>query len=354
MSVRAAQTNPEVMSSSVTYTSIFSVQNVIIGPATTLALTVFIAGFYTLLYGLSTYLLIKRRSLVLKKKVHLVWTTAVFFISTLGALTAASNYIVDATYYYEAVKTQDLGPLVAYSTGGRSQTAMAALTYVCYIISNCIADGILIHRCYILYGSRKALFGVLIFLSFSTNGVVAAAIKLKGQTSGLIDQSNWAFFLQGTNLQVAYYCVNAGVNGCLTLILAGRIWWMGQQTREYLGPTADRRYRAVAAVILESGITYPMVLIVQAVMIEKTSKIGVPMDFTPMAMLTAGIAPTLINVRISIGRSVETSVYQNSMVRHDSNGIALGSLKVKRAESQTMSERSQDVEQRGHGYPQTK
>ncbi|EEB95445.1 hypothetical protein MPER_05587 [Moniliophthora perniciosa FA553] len=114
------------MSSSITNSSIFSVQSIIIGPATTFGLTLFVAGFYTLLYGLSTYFIIKRQSIV-NKKLHLAWTTAVFFISSLGALTKASTAIVDATFYYEAVRTGDLGPLEAYSSGSKSQTAMINL-----------------------------------------------------------------------------------------------------------------------------------------------------------------------------------------------------------------------------------
>jgi hypothetical protein len=50
-------------------------------------------------------------------------------------------------------------------------------------------------------------------------GVVATAMKLKGQTSGLDDPSNWTLFLNGSNLQIGYYCANAGVNGCFTLML---------------------------------------------------------------------------------------------------------------------------------------
>jgi hypothetical protein len=98
-------------------------------------------------------------------------------------------------------------------------------------------------------------------------GVIALAMKLKAQTAGLGDPSNWALFLHGSNLQIGYYCLNAGVNGCFTLMLgarclpayfklgshsmhsAGRIWWMGRQIGKAFGPSSDRRHIAVAAIM---------------------------------------------------------------------------------------------------------
>ncbi|KAI3596772.1 hypothetical protein WG66_016449 [Moniliophthora roreri] len=141
-------------------------------------------------------------------------------------------------------------------------------------------------------------------------------MKLKAQTSDLSIASNWKLFLQGGKIQVGYYCANAGLD-LDALHSAGRIWWMGKVTRSFLDPDldqarlVDQRYKSVAAVILESGMLYPATLITHAVLIENTSKIGVPIDLTPIAILMAGIAPTLINVRISSGKSVETH-YQDS------------------------------------------
>jgi hypothetical protein len=53
-------------------------------------------------------------------------------------------------------------------------------------------------------------------------GIIALAMKLKAQTAGLGDPSNWALFLHGNNLQIGYYCLNAGINGCFTLLLGAR------------------------------------------------------------------------------------------------------------------------------------
>ncbi|ESK93741.1 hypothetical protein Moror_1439 [Moniliophthora roreri MCA 2997] len=341
--------------SSITYSDIFSVQNVIIGPAATFGLTLFVAGFYALLFGLSTYFLMNRRDI--NKKLHLAWTSAVFLIANLGALTRASNYIVDAVFYYDAVRTQDFGPLIAYTTGGSSQTAMLTLTGLCYIIANCIADAILIYRCHILYGSRKAILVPLVFISLATNalGVVATSMKVKAQSSNLESDSNWELFSVGSRLQIGYYCANAGVNGFLTLLLAGRIWWMAREARTFLQSQVhaiDRNYKSLASVIFESGMLYPITLIVHVVLAESTSKIGIPIDLTPIAILMAGIVPTLITVRISIGKSVEMTRPKVTAIRHDADARDPGTFRAERTSSSRSESisRTDDLEQQDHKY----
>ncbi|ESK93743.1 hypothetical protein Moror_1441 [Moniliophthora roreri MCA 2997] len=332
-----------------TYSSILSVQTVIIAPATTFGLTLFVAGFYALLFGLSTYFLCKRRN-IFQKKLQLAWTTTVFFISNLGAIARASSYIIDATVVYQAVQTQDFGPLNAYTSNGSSQTIIIALTYVCYILANCIADAILIHRCYVLYTSRKAVLFPLVFISFATNSVIATGMKLKGQTSGLRQSANWDIFVHGYELQIGYYCANAAVNGMLTLILAGRIWWLGRESRatQFQAQAIDQRYQFFATVIVESGMLYPMTLVAHVVLTQKVDTIGVPIDLTPIAILMAGIAPTLINVRISIGRSVGTTDYGDTARDTDSGQYPM-SFKMS---SQLESIRTEDLERQEHRYSQ--
>ncbi|EEB88002.1 hypothetical protein MPER_14418 [Moniliophthora perniciosa FA553] len=73
----------------------------------------------------------------------------------------------------------------------------------------------------LLYMTMKAILVPLVFISLATNalGVVATSVKVKAQFSNLESDSNWELFSVGSQLQIGYYCANAGVNGFLTLFL---------------------------------------------------------------------------------------------------------------------------------------
>jgi hypothetical protein len=82
-----------------------------------------VQGFYLLLFGLSTYFLCKHKH-ILRRELHLIWTTALFLISTFGALVNASGGIMDTVVMYTAVRTQNYAPFISYSTHDRTQTIL--------------------------------------------------------------------------------------------------------------------------------------------------------------------------------------------------------------------------------------
>ncbi|KAJ6594344.1 hypothetical protein B0H19DRAFT_1095082 [Mycena capillaripes] len=86
------------------------------------------------------------------------------------------------------------------------------------------------------------------------------------------------------------------------VLTAGRIWWIGRTARILLGKTVTSRYYTALAMILESGAIYCVSAIV-------FSTIGFSLDpiySTTGAVLgqLVGIAPTIIAVRVGLGRSV--------------------------------------------------
>ncbi|KAJ7656219.1 hypothetical protein B0H17DRAFT_867608, partial [Mycena rosella] len=80
----------------------------------------------------------------------------------------------------------------------------------------------------------------------------------------------------------------------------GRIWWISRRIARLLGGNARKKYLDVSAILLESGLIYPAVLIIC---------IGVflsPMTSTTSVLICiAAIAPTLIIVRVGLGVSTD-------------------------------------------------
>ncbi|KIK64625.1 hypothetical protein GYMLUDRAFT_101465, partial [Collybiopsis luxurians FD-317 M1] len=107
---------------------------------------------------------------------------------------------------------------------------------------------------------------------------------LKG-TSNLASNVNLDLALKGTNYILSFYYANAGVNSVLTLLIAGRIWWMARQNRLELGSQnqfLNNEYKAIISILLESGILYPISLIAHVVVEGNTDKISMPINLTPV------------------------------------------------------------------------
>ncbi|THU76539.1 hypothetical protein K435DRAFT_770979 [Dendrothele bispora CBS 962.96] len=111
------------MGTSIAESSVFAVEVAVLGPVITLAVSVLTRSFYVLLFSLSTYFLSKHKS-IFRRKLHLAWTTALFFITTFGGLINAASSIMDTVVLYTALQTQDFQPFINYSSHDKTQTAM--------------------------------------------------------------------------------------------------------------------------------------------------------------------------------------------------------------------------------------
>ncbi|THU94702.1 hypothetical protein K435DRAFT_798677 [Dendrothele bispora CBS 962.96] len=293
--------------------SIFNVEVALLGPFISLSLTLTVFGFYTFLFGLSTYFLLKHQ-FIFRRQLHLVWTTLSFVISTLGALLNVSSSVMDAVVFYDTLRTQNLDRFNIYITQDKTQTIITGLALTCFVVANCITDSVLIHRCYIVWGSRKwiILLPVLASILLNSFGLVAVGIKTKG-FSNTTTEANFQLMLKGLDYTLKYFYANAALNLILTLTIAGRIWWIGIKTRTLTKYSKQSRiicnkYKAIFAISLEAGILYPLFLVIHAAITANVDVIPIPVDLTPIAIQLAGIAPTFIIVHTCLGRSITEKV----------------------------------------------
>ncbi|KAK1230384.1 hypothetical protein PQX77_006529 [Marasmius sp. AFHP31] len=242
-----------------------------------------------------------------------------FAFASLYVASNAYGIVQQTIIQFDAAKTQDLEPLVRHAGYGDSGTTFWGTINLLYPLMNILADIMLIHRCYILWGSRRFIFLCpSINEKFVQPGIYLATAMMviigrnRAPTMGHV-------YAQGTQIDNGNSIALSVFNGFLSLLTAGRIWWISQEVGRHSGVLRLRpRYKGIVAAILESGLLYPTTGIATAVIhpILDPRNIGVmPIDLSGATILMSGLAPTLIFVRVAYGKSVD-SVQQQMMSIH--------------------------------------
>ncbi|KAI3608467.1 hypothetical protein WG66_000915 [Moniliophthora roreri] len=287
-------------------TSIFSVQYTVISSIATLSAMYFVYGLYVLLFGAAVYLMRSRQQCDerLNWNLYLSLTVILFVFSTVYVVIETVSLVRDSIICFTAVKTRDYEPLVDYWAHDNYKTA-SAIT----------AEAMLIHRCYLIWDSRERVALPLVVASVLTNiiGVVNVILILVDINS---ESSNLDFYNVGKAVGVVYGTTSVIVNSVLTLLTAGRIWWIHRQVRAHGVHTSDKLMHSVSRIILESGLLYPAMSMINLITFYTATIDDLPLDFGPLVTLSAGIAPTLIMVRARLGKSVESLQDKVSDIRN--------------------------------------
>ncbi|ESK81852.1 hypothetical protein Moror_9629 [Moniliophthora roreri MCA 2997] len=277
----------------------YSIQGVLLVPFVSVGLALFLLGFYVILFGsVATILYVRQPNE--QKKLHLYWMTTLFILSVSSAALRAGQIINDAVLGFQVAITQDSRPLhdwVSHVPHKMLEVVSAAL----YILANCVADTLLLYRCFILWeDSSKRIFIVASVVSILTNatGFVALVVYSIG-----VFRAKKHLTVNGSYIGSVYVIINAINTLTLSIIIVGRIWWSSREPREIMGRGVNRRYRQAIAMIVESGFLYSATLIVDVAFKQSVSTLGFGLDLFPLVALMVGIAPTLIILRSSLGLS---------------------------------------------------
>ncbi|KAJ7614438.1 hypothetical protein FB45DRAFT_254321 [Roridomyces roridus] len=184
------------------------------------------------------------------------------------------------------------------------QEPLVRAAFGIYVTSNVIADSIFVFRCYAIWGFRLLIVAVpaLCTLCVAALGYWQVIqpdkiVIFAGQTTQ-----------EQTPIVVSLFTIPILISLATTMTLmilsAGRIWWLGCRARKMMGYKTGRYY-TVCAMILESGAVY----VVGAVLLAILSIFYYADDLVMCAPITAqlaGIAPTIIAVRVGLNKSVES------------------------------------------------
>ncbi|KAJ7585301.1 hypothetical protein C8J56DRAFT_950323 [Mycena floridula] len=175
------------------------------------------------------------------------------------------------------------------SAGSGSLNGLATGIKVLFFITNLLTDAIVINRCYVIWGMRKHII-IVPALGYICM-IILFFVQIALKTFSFI----LAFMVVGF--------LTALVSVCLT---AGRIWWI-HKARSALGDRTGNWFKTTTAVILDSGLLYPIAIIGGLLTLITGGSVATWI-FVAIMYQAVGIAPTLMILRISLG------------VNHDSVG----------------------------------
>ncbi|KAF7351542.1 Ras-GEF domain-containing protein [Mycena sanguinolenta] len=247
-------------------------------------------GIYSVLFHQAVNVLLSRRRP--NYKIHLFWLTVLFLLSTIHiALAYSWAFITDTadTAIYEVFSLKNPLPVLYLPDEPISVHRIGLLIKLRYSLANAIADGVVIYRCYIIWGRklRSIAFLLVAFVTTCIGGILGLL-----PLSGVSERAAMAVCI-GT-----VFFTNALGTG----LAAGRIWWITRRAANYLGGRSRKRYSHLTAMTLESGMVYPTALAVTVIiyLIPPTPTVSVLICLAACYHLV-GIAPTLIIVRVGLG-----------------------------------------------------
>uniref|UniRef100_A0A0W0FWL0 Uncharacterized protein n=1 Tax=Moniliophthora roreri TaxID=221103 RepID=A0A0W0FWL0_MONRR len=304
-----------------------SVTTILVQPMVNLTLMFYVYGLYTVLFIISLHVLVHQKDR-LNRALYMSFTITLFTLTSAFNIVETFFYARQATLEFTFTKNQDWASFLGYLEHDNVGTILAYTALpLCLVIT---ADLMLLHRCYIIWGSSKWIAFPLIFvmLSLAICEIVACVFLVIGISNSADPTKVWLYH-QGITIDTVFWLANMGVNVILTLLTAGRIWWITQEAWKQMGPAIKTKYNTIVTIILESGIIYPIFL-TAATLVDQLAdpKLynSAPFSIWVVAYQVAGIAPTLIIVQAAKGKTIEhTSMTQVFSSLHFADGASPGS-----------------------------
>ncbi|KAK1217160.1 hypothetical protein PQX77_020192 [Marasmius sp. AFHP31] len=303
-----------------------SIQVVIIQLIATLSAMFLVYGMYVIIFGLSLNVLWRRRDSA-ASKVYTRWVIVLFVLTSIYNAANVWIYMSQTLVAFSTVKTGDYMPMLESLTGDSStsvRTAQLGLSGFPSVIMGIIIDYLLVHRCYVIWGFKKRILYPFAFVVLVTDGIgfVGIAVMIAAYS-----RRDTPTYLRTFEMMQPLVIITAVYDSALTLMTAGRIWWITREAGQMAGRNIYTKYKVVVATILESGLLYSATLLI-SIIVPRFTDPGTnglsPFDPEVISIQMAAIAPTLIIVRIAYGQTVE-SVQQMVSTLHFAEAMANGS-----------------------------
>ncbi|KAF8880557.1 hypothetical protein BD779DRAFT_1446204, partial [Infundibulicybe gibba] len=159
--------------------------------------------------------------------------------------------------------------------------------FMLYVTNNVLADTLVIYRCYVVWGHNRR---IIIFPCILLLAATICGYLFEGATSPSLKRTFPIYLLMTFTL-----------NTLITILTAGRIWWISRKAHQILGSDLVKRYNSAIAIIVESGAIYSTYIILDVIISGQVST-NLVLDAGLIQMV--GIVPTLIIVQVGLGRGI--------------------------------------------------
>ncbi|KAJ7455845.1 hypothetical protein FB451DRAFT_1564851 [Mycena latifolia] len=253
-------------------------------------------ALYVVLFSFSIYTL--RRRTPAAAKFLLVPAWIMFLLATCGTVIVVTTTELSMRMNYLLVQ----GSSDSSARLLRLYHALALGQDVILAVNNLVTDLLFLYRCYVIWGSRKRIL------------VVPGALILATVVVGCISVLRYYGVITSTSYidTRVPFIMGGATNILLMCLTAGRIWYIRRKGQLLPGQTIRKRYDTAVAIILESGLIYCLCVIIYIISVSVNNS-GSPFATIfngvswGLVQLGVNIVPTLILVRVGLGRSTENT-----------------------------------------------
>ncbi|KAF5376337.1 hypothetical protein D9757_008660 [Collybiopsis confluens] len=243
-------------------------------------------GAYAVIFGFAIWILPRKFNVPAVKMFFFPAIIALFFFATLNIVL---NLVIEMDSILDLGEVKEKPNLIIVAV---------FIVEITFTLSDVLGDMILFCRVYAVWGSRKEvlfpLLAVLLIAKAFELIVVATTIQMTIPKK-LTFSSRVVTFYRAFVYVFAF--VNAFANLSMTVLIASRVLWISRRCGLKL-----RWYHRTIAVITESGIIYPLFLIIEGAMITTSLR---PPSPTTIGVISMGLGPTLIAVRVGSGSAYD-------------------------------------------------
>ncbi|KAA1472233.1 hypothetical protein DENSPDRAFT_838440 [Dentipellis sp. KUC8613] len=286
-------------------------------------------GLYTALFGGSVYILASQRT----KRYYFATSVILWILTTINLI---FNFAI-ALSTPDATANSRLEGGAIFSCSSDPETperareiAITALLGtigdVFSTLSQIAADSLLIHRSLVVWNHKRRVIVLPAILLLATTACNLSLVYYESQLYKIRHAASPSappppeFFhivKMSASFSTASYALALGTTVVTTILTAGRIWWVSKELGKNLKVDAGHMYRSAILVIVESGAIYSSGVIVSLVVYQAAPNYASISAYAVGPLI--GIAPTLIIVRVGLGRSFEEThapVVESAPMRH--------------------------------------
>ncbi|KAF8816441.1 hypothetical protein BYT27DRAFT_6446554 [Phlegmacium glaucopus] len=228
-------------------------------------------GMHAILFFICVYILVRRRR---RRKLQMAMLGAIvvtFILATADIAVSWSITLRHTTSLYTGDSAALLHRLYP--------------KFLFFIVNNLIADVLLVLRCYVVWDRKKIILLPSCFVL-----VVGTVFGVMGE--GTLSGSLKMFI-------GVYILITIFFNLFLTLLTAGRIYWIARQIKSILDRETTSQYHFAIAIVIESGLIYSLA----SVLVLALSRTRFIVMAAALAIRIVCITPILIIVQITLGQS---------------------------------------------------